>query len=336
LSAYYTLALDAMGGDLGPKTSLEAALACLERHPRLTLLWVGPESALAPLLAAVDERQTPLLKRLHLVDASQVVEKSDDLMVILRQKQDSSMYLALALVADGKAHACVSGGSSAALMALSRHLIKMLPGYERPAFASHIPTRIGMCLVLDMGANLSSSGEQLYQFGQLGQALESSLQRNPQVSLKLLNIATEAGTGQDQVQAADALLRADPKLNYLGYVEPQEVFDGQTDIVVCDGYTGNILIKSGEGVSKMLAQRFNEDLQRSDLMPAQVERIMQAWQFQFDPDRLNGAFLLGLQGLVVKSHSYANSTALTYAIEATQDYVEMQVAKRLQNDITFE
>jgi glycerol-3-phosphate acyltransferase PlsX len=320
-----------MGGDLGPRTSLEAALASLERHPRLTLFWVGPQVMLAPLLAAVTEKQAPLLQRLHFIDAPQVVEKTDDLMVILRQKQNSSMYIALALVAEGKANACISGGSSAALMALSRHLIKMLPGYERPAFASHIPTRKGMCLVLDMGANLSSTGQQLYQFGQLGQALEASLQQNLNVSLKLLNIATESGTGQAQVQAADVLLEADPKLNYLGYIEPQEVFEGQASVVVCDGYAGNILIKSGEGVSKMLARSFMESLTSSDLTPVQIEKIMQAWQFQFDPDRLNGAFLLGLQGLVVKSHSYANATALQYAIEATQDYVEMQVAERLQN-----
>ena len=331
MSPYYTLALDAMGGDLGPNTSLEAALASLERHPRLTLYWVGPQAILAPLMAAVTEKQAPLLQRLHFIDAPQVVEKTDDLMVILRQKQNSSMYTALALVAEGKANACISGGNSAALMALSRHLIKMLPGYERPAFASHIPTSKGMCLLLDIGANLSSTGQQLYQFGQLGQALEASLQQNPNVSVKLLNIATESGTGQAQVQAADVLLEADPKLNYLGYIEPQEVFDGQASVVVCDGYAGNILIKSGEGVSNMLARSFVSNLTSSDLTPLQIEKIMQAWQFQFDPDRLNGAFLLGLQGLVVKSHSYANANALRYAIEATQNYVEMQVAKRLQD-----
>jgi len=280
----------------------------------------------------VSQKQAPLLQRLHFVDAPEVVEKTDDLMVILRQKQNSSMYLALALVAEGKAHACISCGSSGALMALSRHLIKMLPGYERPAFASHIPTRKGMCLVLDMGANLTSTGQQLYQFGQLGQALEARLQQNPNVSLMLLNIATESGTGQAQVQAADALLKADPKLNYLGYIEPQEVFEGEASIVVCDGYAGNVLIKSGEGVSKLLAHSLMENLTTSDLTLAQIEKIMQAWQFQFDPDRLNGAFLLGLQGLVVKSHSYANATALQYAIEATQDYVEMQVAESLQDD----
>ena len=331
MSSDYTLALDAMGGDLGPSTSLEAALASLERYPRLTLFWVGPQIILAPLLAAVSEKQAPLLKRLHFIDAPQVVEKTDDLMVILRQKQNSSMYLALSLVAEGKANACTSCGSSAALMALSRHLIKMLPGYERPAFASHIPTRKGKCLVLDMGANLSSTGQQLYQFGLLGQALEASLQQNPNVSLRLLNIATESGTGQAQVQAADALLEADPKLNYLGYIEPQEVFEGRASVVVCDGYAGNILIKSGEGVSKMLARSFMGSLTSSNLTPVQIEKIMQTWQLQFDPDRLNGAFLLGLQGLVVKSHSYANATALQFAIEATQDYVSMQVAERLQD-----
>jgi len=321
-----------MGGDLGPSTSLEAALVSLERHPRLSLFWVGPQDILAPLIAAVTDKQAPLLQRLYFIDAPQVVEKTDDLMVILRQKQNSSMYISLSLVAQGKANGCVSCGSSAALMALSRHLIRMLPGYERPAFASHIPTRKGMCLVLDMGANLTSTGQQLYQFGQLGQALEASLQQNPKVSLKLLNIATESGTGQAQVQAAHNLLESDAKLNYLGYIEPQEVFDGLASVVVCDGYAGNILIKSGEGVSKMLAHSLRKNLTSSDLMPTQIGKIMQTWQLQFDPDRLNGAFLLGLQGLVVKSHSYANATALQYAIEATQDYVEMQVTERLLAD----
>lgn len=321
-----------MGGDLGPTISLEAALASLERHPLLTLYWVGPEAILAPLMAAVPKAQATLLQRLHLVDAPQIVEKTDDLMVILRQKQNSSMYLALALVAQGKANACISGGSSAALMALSRHLIKMLPGYERPAFASHIPTQKGICLVLDMGANLTSTGQQLYQFGLLGQALESSLQHKPDVTLRLLNIASETGTGQAQVQEAHALLKADSKLNYLGYIEPQEVFDGQASVVVCDGYAGNILIKSAEGVSNLLAHGFAASLANSDLTSIQSQKVMQDWQFQFDPDRLNGAFLLGLQGLVVKSHSYANARALQFAIEATQDYVEMQLAQRLQDD----
>lgn len=321
-----------MGGDSGPSTSLEAALASLERHPRLSLFWVGPQDILAPLIAAVTDKQAPLLQRLYFIDAPQVVEKTDDLMVILRQKQNSSMYISLSLVAQGKANGCVSCGSSAALMALSRHLIRMLPGYERPAFASHIPTRKGMCLVLDMGANLTSTGQQLYQFGQLGQALEASLQQNPKVSLKLLNIATESGTGQAQVQAAHNLLESDAKLNYLGYIEPQEVFDGLASVVVCDGYAGNILIKSGEGVSNMLAYSLRKNLTSSDLTPTQIGKIMQVWQLQFDPDRLNGAFLLGLQGLVVKSHSYANATALQYAIEATQDYVEMQVTERLLAD----
>jgi glycerol-3-phosphate acyltransferase PlsX len=298
----------------------------------LSLFWVGPQDILAPLIAAVTDKQVPLLQRLYFIDAPQVVEKTDDLMVILRQKQNSSMYISLSLVAQGKANGCVSCGSSAALMALSRHLIRMLPGYERPAFASHIPTRKGMCLVLDMGANLTSTGQQLYQFGQLGQALEASLQQNPKVSLKLLNIATESGTGQAQVQAAHNLLESDAKLNYLGYIEPQEVFDGLASVVVCDGYAGNILIKSGEGVSKMLAHSLRKNLTSSDLMPTQIGKIMQTWQLQFDPDRLNGAFLLGLQGLVVKSHSYANATALQYAIEATQDYVEMQVTERLLAD----
>ena len=128
-----------MGGDSGPSTSLEAALASLERHPRLSLFWVGPQDILAPLIAAVTDKQAPLLQRLYFIDAPQVVEKTDDLMVILRQKQNSSMYISLSLVAQGKANGCVSCGSSAALMALSRHLIRMLPGYERPAFASHIP-----------------------------------------------------------------------------------------------------------------------------------------------------------------------------------------------------
>ena len=321
-----------MGGDSGPSTSLEAALASLERHPRLSLFWVGPQNILAPLIAAVTDKQAPLLQRLYFIDAPQVVEKTDDLMVILRQKQNSSMYISLSLVAQGKANGCVSCGSSAALMALSRHLIRMLPGYERPAFASHIPTRKGMCLVLDMGANLTSTGQQLYQFGQLGQALEASLQQNPKVSLKLLNIATESGTGQAQVQEAHNLLKSDAKLNYLGYIEPQEVFDGLASVVVCDGYAGNILIKSGEGVSNMLAYSLRKNLTSSDLTPTQIGKIMQVWQLQFDPDRLNGAFLLGLQGLVVKSHSYANATALQYAIEATQDYVEMQVTERLLAD----
>jgi glycerol-3-phosphate acyltransferase PlsX len=316
----FTLALDAMGGVQGPKASLRGALSALEKYPCLSILWVGSEILLAPLIANTDKYWQKYLHRLQIIPANSVVELHDEVANALRNKQDSSMFIALRLVAEGEAQACVSSGNSGVLMAMGRYILKMRDGFDRPALASHIPTAKGDCLVLDMGANLNPDAQQLYQFGLLGNELQNNLDETIEPVIGLLNIASESDKGNANVQAADKLLNADPKLAYTGYIEPHEVFAGQARLVVCDGYAGNILIKTAEGVSRMMTESAYQYLSDS-----QSEQLLQPWQRQFDPSRLNGAFLLGLKGLVIKSHSYADGIALKYAINTACAYAELNL-----------
>lgn len=324
-----------MGGDLGPQPSFEAALVCLDSFPRLQLQWVGPANQLHGMLADVPASQQHLLSRITVISADEVIEMADDVLVALRQKQNSSMTLALRQVADGHADACVTCGNSAALMALSRQLLATLPGFDRPAFASHIPTPSHPCLVVDMGANLAPTAEQLCQYAVAGQALEQALQPAQTVKVGLLNIAAEAGKGQPEVQQAHGLLQAHSELNYHGFVEPQEVFKGRVNVLVCDGYAGNVLIKSAEGVSQMLATAmYHHAQQQGDDSDILQRKMVKPLQVRFDPRKLNGAFLLGLQSLVVKSHSYADTTALVAAITSTVQYLEMQFTQHVADAIT--
>jgi glycerol-3-phosphate acyltransferase PlsX len=324
-----------MGGDLGPQPSLEAALVCLDLFPRLQLQWIGPKDQLNGLLTSVSASQQHLLPRINVIKADDVIEMTDDVLVALRQKQNSSMSVALQQVAAGQADACVTCGNSAALMALSRQLLATLPGFERPAFASHIPTSTNPCLVVDMGANLAPSAEQLTQYAIAGQALEQALQPAQQVSVGLLNIASEARKGQPEVQEAHELLGAHKELNYHGFVEPQEVFKGKVNVLVCDGYAGNVLIKSAEGVSQMLSSAlYKHAQQQGDDNAYLQQKVVQPLQSRFDARKLNGAFLLGLQSLVVKSHSYADTTALVAAITSAVQYLEMQFTEHVADAIT--
>jgi glycerol-3-phosphate acyltransferase PlsX len=320
LPGSFTLALDAMGGDQGPRASFEAALSALDKYPCLSILWVGSETLLAPFFTDIPGCRQKFLKRLQLIPTSGVVELYDDAANALRKKQDSSMFTALQLVAEGKAQACVSSGNSGALMAMGRYLLKMRDGFDRPALARHIPTAKGDCLVLDMGANLEPDAQQLYQFGILGHELQTSLEENIEPVIGLLNISSESGKGNANIQAADKLLYADPGLPYIGYIEPHEVFAGQARLVVCDGYAGNILIKTAEGVSRMMTESALQHFSK-----AQGKCLLQSWKEQFDPSRLNGAFLLGLQSLVIKSHSYADGIALRHAIDTACMYVALSL-----------
>ncbi len=234
------------------------------------------------------------------------------------------MHLALQEVANGHAHACVSGGNSAALMALSRQWLNLLPGFERIAFASHVPTLHQPCLIVDMGANLSPTALQLVNYAVAGQGLEKVLSPNKSIKVGLLNIAAESGKGHPVVRAADQLLAAHKAIDYVGCIEPQEVFMGKVDVLVCDGYAGNVMIKTAEGVSQLLDKVLG-DLIRQDEDKQQIyKKFHQPIQEKFDPRQLNGAFLLGLQNLVVKSHSYADKTALIAAMQSAIRYLDLQ------------
>ncbi|AIZ35538.1 phosphate acyltransferase [Pseudomonas parafulva] len=317
-----------MGGDFGPRSIVEASIACLSATPSLHLTLVGQTSLLEELvsgLAAIDRA------RLRIVDASEVIGMDERPSQALRGKPDSSMRVALELVRDGKAQACVSAGNTGALMALSRLVLKTLPGIDRPAMVAAIPTRQGYCQLLDLGANVDCSADHLYQFAVMGSVAAQALGvRRPRVAL--LNIGTEDIKGNQQVKLAASLLKNARGLNYVGFIEGDGLYRGEADVVVCDGFVGNILLKSSEGLATMVGERL-EALFRAGLFArvagALARPLLRRLQSDLAPARHNGASFLGLQGIVVKSHGSAGVQGLQSAIQRALIEIQENLPQRL-------
>ncbi|RMO05721.1 Phosphate acyltransferase [Pseudomonas cichorii] len=322
------IAIDAMGGDFGPRNIVQASLACLTATPSLHLALVGQ----APLIEELIARHSGVDRsRLHIVHASEVVTMDERPSQALRGKPDSSMRVALGLVADGQAQACVSAGNTGALMALSRFVLKTLPGIDRPAMVAAIPTRSGYCQLLDLGANVDCSAESLYQFAVMGAVVAESLGVvNPRVAL--LNVGTEDIKGNQQVRQAAALLQSASGLNYIGFVEGDGLYRGEADVVVCDGFVGNVLLKSSEGLATMIVARMDELFRRSLMAKAVgvlAMPLLKRLQAELAPARHNGASLLGLQGIVVKSHGSASAQGFESAIRRALIEVRENLPQRL-------
>ncbi|WP_295483497.1 phosphate acyltransferase PlsX [uncultured Pseudomonas sp.] len=322
------IAIDAMGGDFGPRSIVEASIACLSATPSLHLTLVGQTSLLEELvsgLAAIDRA------RLRIVDASEVIGMDERPSQALRGKPDSSMRVALELVRDGKAQACVSAGNTGALMALSRLVLKTLPGIDRPAMVAAIPTQQGYCQLLDLGANVDCSADHLYQFAVMGSVAAQALGvRRPRVAL--LNIGTEDIKGNQQVKLAASLLKNSRGLNYVGFIEGDGLYRGEADVVVCDGFVGNILLKSSEGLATMIGERL-EALFKAGLLArvagALARPLLRRLQSDLAPARHNGASFLGLQGIVVKSHGSAGVQGLQSAIQRALIEIQENLPQRL-------
>ncbi|MFS2159621.1 phosphate acyltransferase PlsX [Pseudomonas sp. Pseusp122] len=322
------IAIDAMGGDFGPRNIVQASIACLSASPSLHLTLVGHSSTLEDLIArhpGVDR------SRLRVVNASEVVTMDDRPAQVLRGKPDSSMRVALRLVADGQAQACVSAGNTGALMVLSRFLLKTLPGIDRPAMVAAIPTQRGYCQLLDLGANVDCSAENLYQFAVMGSVAAEALGvLRPRVAL--LNVGTEDIKGNQQVKQAATLLQAAPGLNYIGFIEGDGLYRGEADVVVCDGFVGNILLKSSEGLATMIAGRIDA-MFRQNLLSRAVGvlalPLFRRLRADLAPARHNGASLLGLQGIVVKSHGSAGAQGLQSAIQRALIEIQEDLPRRL-------
>lgn len=308
------IAIDAMGGDFGPRCIVPACLQSLAEFPSLQLILVGQSDLLEDLIASSPIRADR--SRLRVQHAAEVVAMDERPSQALRNKVDSSMRVALELVRKGEAQACVSAGNTGALMALSRYLLKTLPGIDRPAMVTAIPTRTGHCHLLDLGANVDCSAEHLYQFAVMGMVAAEALGVvRPRVAL--LNVGTEPIKGNQQVKLAASLLQQADGLNYVGFVEGDGLYRGEADVVVCDGFVGNILLKASEGLAGMIADRLEQRLGRGLLarlggllaMPG-----LRGLQEELSPARHNGASFLGLQGIVVKSHGGADEEAFRSAI----------------------
>ncbi|MBD1550365.1 phosphate acyltransferase PlsX [Pseudomonas typographi] len=326
------IAIDAMGGDFGPRLIVEACIACLSECPSLYLTLVGQPQLLETLIAshALVDRS-----RLQVVAASEVIGMDDRPSLALRAKPDSSMRVALQLLRDDKVQAVVSAGNTGALMALSRHVLRTLPGVDRPAMVAAIPTRGGHCHLLDLGANVDCTAEQLYQFAVMGSVAAEALGiARPRVAL--LNVGTEDIKGNQQVKAAAALLQQASGLNYIGYIEGDGLYRGEADVVVCDGFVGNVLLKASEGLASMIASRIEELFNTgvvARMAGAMAMPLLKRLRQDLAPARHNGASFLGLQGIVVKSHGSAGVEGLQSAIHRACVEIREGLPQRLHGRI---
>jgi glycerol-3-phosphate acyltransferase PlsX len=308
-----TVAVDAMGGDHGPSATVPAALRFLEETPDARVILVGLE---APLKAALSKQKSLASSRLTIHPATEVVEMQEPPADALRRKKDSSMRVAVNLVKDGTAQACVSAGNTGALMAISRFVLKTLPGIDRPAIASQLPTRTGTTTVLDLGANVNCTPEQLVQFAVMGTALAAAVDGIERPTVGLLNIGEEDIKGNDVVKATAELLKASD-LNFYGNVEGNDIYKGTTDVVVCDGFVGNVALKASEGIVTVLYEFLKAEFTRSPLRKLAAllaYPALMAFKRRVDPRRHNGATLVGLMGVVVKSHGSADMLAFKHAL----------------------
>lgn len=324
-----------MGGDLGPSCTVPACLSFLKETPFVELILVGQTAKILPLLPPDND---PIRERLHIIEAADVVEMDDPVAVALRAKPQSSMRISLELVRDGKANACVSAGNTGALMALARFTLKTIPGIDRPAMMCCLPTQAGKdCYLLDLGANVDCSAEQLFQFAVMGSvAAEVMGVVNPRVAL--LNIGIESIKGNQQVKQATLLLESQTKLNYTGFVEGDGVYRGEADVVVCDGFVGNVLLKSSEGVLRLLTKRLESRFKASWLGRLKgflmFLPMLRGLRKDFSPEQYNGASFLGLQGVVVKSHGAADVIAFKSALRHAYTEVEENLQTRLSKQIS--
>lgn len=330
-----TVAIDCMGGDHGPRVTVPAALDFQSRTPSVKLILVGVEDAIHAELRARGAKASPSLRVQH---ASQIVTMEESAATALRGKKDSSMRIAVNLVKSGEAHACISAGNTGALMAVSRFVLKTLPGIDRPAICSVLPTmRGGRTYVLDLGANVDCGPENLLQFGIMGACLVAALEHNETPSVGLLNIGVEDIKGNEMVKLAAGLLRGSG-LNFFGNVEGDDIYKGTTDVVVCDGFVGNIALKSSEGVAQMIASFLRDEFKRSvySRFAAFIALpVINAFRKRMDHRRYNGASLLGLKGIVIKSHGSADAFAFEHALQRAVEEVTNGVPNRISHRMSL-
>jgi len=327
-----TIAIDAMGGDHGAHVTVPAAVEYLRLHPGDTIVLVGLADSIEAELRASN---TSTGTYLHIHNASEVVGMDESPQQALRGKKDSSMRVAINLVKNGEASACVSAGNTGALMATARYVLKMLPGIDRPAIASIMPTVKGQVCMLDLGANVDCNAEHLLQFALMGSTLVSAIEHKDNPSVWLLNIGSEDIKGNEVVkQAAELLQQSD--LNFYGNVEGDDIFKGITDVVVCDGFVGNVSLKTTEGLIQMLGSFLREEFGRnvySKFAALVALPVINAFKKRVDHRRYNGASLLGLKGIVVKSHGSADSFAFLCAIERAAEEARSGMLQHLSEHV---
>ena len=323
-----------MSGDLGAEVVVRAAAATLERYKNVELILVGDEVELQGLVKRI-VGDNPRLTIRH---ASEVVGMSEQPADVLRKKKDSSMRVAVNLVKEGIADACVSSGNTGALMATAKFVLKTLPGVDRPAFIAELPAKGGSLHMLDLGANTQATAEQLFQYAMMGSIVASDVARIDRPRVALLNIGAEDIKGNDTVREAAALL-SDSTLNYVGFIEGNDLFSGKADVVVTDGFTGNVALKTIEGAVGLVTYFLKRAFTRnwfSRLQALLASRVLKNLAVEMDSRNYNGATLVGLNGIVIKSHGSAGSVAFQHAIDLAivevRDQLPQQIGTLLQKE----
>jgi glycerol-3-phosphate acyltransferase PlsX len=346
-----TIAVDAMGGDYGPSVVVPAALQVLSKKQELHLILVGDQDILKKMLqshqnsstlrdgakSAPPQGEREMQSRITIHHTTQKVEMDEAPSLALRSKKDSSMRVAINLVKEGKADACVSAGNTGALMATARFVLKTIPGIDRPAIISTFPTKNEKKMrMLDLGANVDSSAENLFQFAVMGSVLASAIDniQNPRISL--LNIGEEDIKGNEQVKETAQLLSNSPLLNYVGFIEADQLFDGKTDLIVCDGFVGNVALKSSEGVATYILTLLKEGFSKNiftKITGLLARPILRSLFKRIDPAQYNGATFIGLQGIVIKSHGGAKIPAFINALEEAILEVEKNIPEKISTEV---
>jgi len=316
-----------MSGDLGAEVVVRAAAATLEKYVNIELLLVGDQSELQELVTRIVGDNS----RLHIVHASEVVQMSESAADALRKKKDSSMRVAINLVKEGKADACVSSGNTGALMATSKFVLKTLPGIARPAFITELPAKSGSVHMLDLGANTEASPDQLFQYAMMGSIVTSDIAGIERPRVALLNIGAEDIKGHGTVREAAALLSAST-LNYVGFIEGHDLFSGKADVVVTDGFTGNVALKTIEGAVGLVQFFLKRAFTRNwfaRLQAILASQVLKSLASEMDSRNYNGATLVGLNGIVIKSHGSADALGFQHAIDTAIVEVRNQLPKQI-------
>jgi len=323
-----------MSGDRGAEVVVRAANAALAAHPELELILVGDEPVLRDLVTRIVGTEP----RLSIVHASEVVAMAESPVDALRKKKDSSMRVAIDLVKSGAAAACVSAGNTGALMATAKYVLKMLPGIDRPAIITELPAIGGTLHMLDLGANTSCTAEHLFQFALMGSIVTADITGIAAPKIALLNIGAEDTKGHDTIKEAAALLGSS-SLNYIGFIEGSELFSGKADVVVADGFTGNVALKTMEGTAGLVAHYLRRAFTRNWLAKLQAllaTPVLRRLAVEMDARKYNGATLVGLDGIVIKSHGSADAYAFQHAIDTAvievQNQVPQQIGRLLQRE----
>lgn len=330
MSTRIRIAVDAMSGDLGPRVAISAAQKFTALFDDVDVLLFGNQQQLFNLSSAKKLSR----RRITVVNAIDVVEMDEEPLQALRHKKKSSMWLAIEYLKNNLADATVSAGNTGALLAIGKHLLKTFSGIERPAICKAMPTECGQTYLLDLGANTHCNAEQLYQFAVMGNVLASTTRLRPNVGL--LNIGTEAIKGTDTIKSAQDLLQRDSRINYCGYIEANNIFSGEIDVIVCDGFHGNIALKTCEGTARFIIKKIHRVLQKNWLtrcVSILFWPLLEQLTVELDPAMYNGASFLGLQKTLVKSHGNANKKAFLQALIVAREQVIQNIPARIQQEL---